>query len=187
MNTHKRIVVGITGASGSIYAHNLLSKLSAINTIEEIALIATETGEQVWEYEMGTSIGEYPRVKRFSNTNLFAPPASGSAGYDAMVIIPCSAGTLSRIACGNGNDLLARSADVMLKERKPLILTFREAPYSLIHINNMQTITQAGGIILPASPSFYNHPKSIEDLIDSITNRVLDLLQLPHLGKRWGE
>lgn len=187
MNQPKRIIIAITGASGSIYAQNLMGKLMAIKSdFTELALIVTETGEQVWQYELSSNLPHGEPIKRYSNSNLFAPPASGSSGYDAMVIVPCSAGTLARIATGMGNNLLTRSANVILKERKPLILTLRETPYNLIHIENMQRVTQAGGIILPASPSFYSHPKNIDELVDTVTNRILTMLGIKNNGFSWG-
>ncbi len=188
MKNKKRIIVAITGASGSIYAHNILKKLILLkDDIEEIALIVSETGEQVWHYEMEEDFPESELIKRYNNLTYFAPTASGSAGYDAMVIIPCTAGTLGRIANGTSNELISRSADVMLKERKTLILTLRESPYNLIHIENMQKVTLAGGIIFPASPSFYSKPKDINALIDTVTDRILDLLGFANTGFRWGE
>lgn len=188
MKNKKRIIVAITGASGSIYAHNLLKKLVTLrDDVEEIALIVSETGEQVWHYEMEEDFPVSEPIKRYNNFSFFAPTASGSAGYDAMVVIPCTAGTLGRIANGISNDLIARSADVMLKERKTLILTLRESPYNLIHIENMQKVTLAGGIIFPASPSFYSKPQDINSLTDTVTDRVLGLLGLASTGFKWGE
>lgn len=188
MKNKKRIIVAITGASGSIYAHNLLKKLlSQSDDIDEIALIVSETGEQVWQYELEEDFPESNLIKRYKNLSYFAPTASGSAGYDAMVVIPCTAGTLGRIANGNSTDLISRSADVILKERKTLILTLRESPFNLIHIENMQKVTLAGGIIFPASPSFYSKPKDINALIDTVTDRILDLLGFANTGFRWGE
>ena len=184
----KRIIVGITGASGSIYAERFLQKLSTFsNEIQEIALIFSETGKQVWEYELETELPKSNLIKQFENSCFFAPPASGSAGYDAIVIIPCTAGTLGRIASGTSNDLIARSADVMLKERKPLILVLRESPYNLIHIENMKTVTLAGGIVFPASPSFYSKPKDINELVDTVVTRVLGLLGFETDVFKWGE
>lgn len=188
MNEVKRIIIAITGASGSIYAQDLLKKLmESQHPFHEIALIASDTGQEVWNYELRCELPKGEGIVRYSNSDLFAPPASGSAGYDAMVVVPCSAGTLARIATGMGNNLIARSADVMLKERKPLILALRETPYNLIHIENMQRVTQAGGIIFPASPSFYSHPENIEELVGTVTHRILDMLKISNDGFRWGE
>lgn len=188
MNKIERIIIAVTGASGSIYAQDLLNKLTDSRySFQEIALIVSETGEEVWNYELKCDIPKDNKITRYSNSNLFSPPASGSAGYDAMVVVPCSSGTLARIATGMGNNLIARSADVMLKERKPLILVLRETPYNLIHIENMQRVTQAGGIIFPASPSFYSHPSDISELVSTVTHRILDILKIPNKGFRWGE
>jgi len=188
MAKKKKIVVAVTGASGSIYAERLLQKLSNFSAeIEEIALIVSETGKQVWEYELETEMPDSELIRYYDNDSFFAPPASGSAGYDSMVVIPCTVGTLGRIANGTSNDLIARSADVMLKERKPLILVLRESPYNLIHIENMRTVTLAGGIIFPASPSFYSKPKNINELVDTVVNRILEMLGFEVDGFKWGK
>ncbi len=188
MSAKKRIIVAITGASGSIYAKNLLEKLvTHSEEVAEIALIVSATGEQVWQYELDSKIPQSGLIKRYGNSSFFAPTASGSAGYNAMIVIPCTAGTLGRIANGTSNDLIARSADVMLKERKPLVLVLRESPYNLIHIENMRKLTLAGGIIFPASPSFYSKPSSINALVDTVTNRVLAMVGLNVNGFKWGE
>ena len=188
MSAKKRIIVAITGASGSIYAKNLLEKLANhSDEVAEIALIVSDTGEQVWQYELDSKIPQSGLIKRYDNSSFFAPTASGSAGYNAMIVIPCTAGTLGRIANGTSNDLIARSADVMLKERKPLVLVLRESPYNLIHIENMRKLTLAGGIIFPASPSFYSKPSSINALVDTVTDRVLAMVGLNVNGYKWGE
>lgn len=188
MKRKKSVVVAITGASGSIYGQRLLGKLvNQSEQIAEIALIVSETGEQVWKYELETELPKSALIKQYPNNSFFAPTASGSAGYDAMVVVPCTAGTLGRIANGTSNDLIARSADVMLKERKPLVLVLRESPYNLIHIENMRTVTLAGGIIFPASPSFYSKPKDINELVDTVVNRVMEMLGFEVGGFRWGE
>jgi flavin prenyltransferase len=186
MNSKKRIVVGITGASGSIYAKRMVEKLIALSpTIGELAIIFSESGREVWRYELEVDLPQSELIREFPNSSFFAPPASGSAGYDAMVVIPCTTGTLGRIANGTSNDLIARSADVMLKERKPLVLVLRESPYNLIHIENMQTITLAGGIIFPASPSFYSKPKDMDQLVDTVVDRVLGLIGFEAGGYKW--
>lgn len=183
----KRIVVAITGASGCIYAQRLLQKLTELpNSIQEIALIVSETGKQVCDYELENELSKSDIIKQYDNSSFFAPTASGSAGYDSMVVIPCTVGTLGRIANGTSNDLIARSADVMLKERKPLILVLRESPYNLIHIENMRTVTLAGGIVFPASPSFYSKPKNINELVDTVVNRIIEMLGFEVDGFRWG-
>ena len=188
MSAKKRIIVAITGASGSIYAKNLLEKLANhSDEVAEIALIVSDTGEQVWQYELDSKIPQSRLIKRYDNSSFFAPTASGSAGYNAMIVIPCTAGTLGRIANGTSNDLIARSADVMLKERKPLVLVLRESPYNLIHIENMRKLTLAGGVVFPASPSFYSKPSSINALVDTVTDRVLAMVGLNVNGYKWGE
>jgi len=188
MKLNKRIIVAVTGASGSIYAKNLLEKLATYSDeVAEIALIVSETGEKVWQYELGSKIPQSGLIKRYDNSNFFAPTASGSAGYNAMIVVPCTAGTLGRIANGTSNDLIARSADVLLKERKPLVLVLRESPYNLIHIENMRKLTLAGGIIFPASPSFYSKPSGINALVDTVTDRVLAMIGLRVNGYKWDE
>ncbi len=175
----KKIIIGITGASGSIYAHLMLAKLRELQEqLSEVAVVVSDTGEKVWAYELPDIKLDTSPFKRYSPDNFFAPLASGSAGYDAMIIIPCSAGTLGRIAAGTASDLLTRSADVILKERKKLILVLRETPYSRIHIQNMLTVTDAGGIICPAAPGFYHNPATIEELCTTVINRALALAGL---------
>jgi 4-hydroxy-3-polyprenylbenzoate decarboxylase len=127
------------------------------------------------------------KVRNFSTEDFTAPFASGSGQYDTMIIIPCSMGTIGRIAAGISNDLISRAADVMLKERRKLICVARETPYNLIHIRNMEMITLAGGIICPASPSFYSQPKTIEEVAATVVDRVLDLAGLPVKTFRWGK
>lgn len=174
-----KIVVAVTGASGAIYAHVLLKKLAELSDQYERAdLIFSETAIPVWKYELpGTSYDRFP-FKQFKPDNFFAPMASGSAGYDKMIIIPCTMGTLARIAQGEASDLITRAADVILKERGQLILVTREAPLSLIHIKNMLRVTEAGGIICPANPSFYSHPADIGEVVGTVVNRVLRLAGL---------
>jgi flavin prenyltransferase len=182
----KKIIVAVTGASGSVYAKHLLDKLIALkNAPANISLVFSESGKKVWEYELGKIIIDPTKIHQFDNNDLFAPVASGSAGYDSMVIVPCTMGTLGRIASGTSEDLISRAADVMLKERKKLILVTREAPLNLIHIENMRTISLAGGIIYPASPSFYSKPKSMEDLEMTVVNRVLDIMGFESEIIRW--
>lgn len=172
----RKIIIGITGASGSIYAHLLLAKLREVEErLEEVAVVVSDTAEKVWAYELPDIPLDASPFKRYSPDNFFAPMASGSAGYDAMIIIPCSVGTLGRIAAGTAGDLLTRAADVILKERKKLILVLREAPYSRIHIQNMLTVTDAGGIICPAAPGFYHNPSTINELCGTVVTRALSL------------
>ena len=183
----RKLIVAVTGASGSIYAKHLLEKLELIKSDSlEISLIFSENGLKVWEYEIDPFSYKGKNIKQYSNNDFFAPVASGSAGFESMVVIPCTMGTLGRIASGTSDDLITRSADVMLKERKKLILVTRETPLNLIHIENMKTITLAGGIIYPASPSFYSKPKTKEELELTLVNRVIDILGFESEINRWG-
>ncbi|MGB0930840.1 MAG: UbiX family flavin prenyltransferase [Chitinophagales bacterium] len=185
----KKIVVAITGASGAIYAKTLLENLLLYeNQIEAVGIVLSSNAKSVWEYELGdTKFDQYP-FDYYEKNDFYVPFASGSAKYEAMIVCPCSMGTMSRIAHGISNDLITRAADVILKERRKLILVVRDSPYSLIHINNMKTITEAGGIICPASPSFYSKPSSFEELASTVTNRVLDLVGFQNLDAyRWKE
>lgn len=184
----KKIVVAITGASGSVYADILLKKLvPAKDQCEEISVIMTENAKQVWQTELeNESYKDYP-IKFYGTMDFMAPFASGSGQYDTMIIIPCSMGTLGRIAAGISNDLITRAADVILKERRKLICVARETPYNLIHIRNMETITLAGGIICPATPSFYSKPKTIEEAAATVVDRVLDLAGIDISTFRWGK
>jgi len=184
----QKIVVAVTGASGSIYAQLLLTKLLQLSThIEELSLVITDNAKQVWQTELGTDSFKDLSVRYFDKHDFNAPFASGSGNYDTMIIIPCSMGTLGRIAGGISNDLITRAADVILKERRKLVCVARETPYNLIHLRNMETITLAGGIICPATPSFYSKPKSIEEVAATVVDRVIDLAGLPQDSYRWGK
>jgi flavin prenyltransferase len=188
MGQKRKIVIAITGASGSIYGKDILEKLKLYkNEIEDAGIIFSNTGKEVWEYEIGKEIKINKPFKLYKNDDFYAPFASGSAGYDTMIICPCSMGTLGRIANGVSDCLITRAADVMLKEKKRLILVLREAPYSLIHINNMKLVTEAGAIIYPASPSFYGKPKKIDELIGTVTNRVLSIAGFGVELFKWGK
>jgi flavin prenyltransferase len=181
-----KIVIAITGASGAIYAKVLLDKLQALNNqIETIGLIMSVNAEEVWTTELGNDDFKQLPFTRYTSMDFSAPFASGSAKYNTMIIIPCSMGTMGRIANGLSNDLTTRAADVILKERRKLICVVRETPYNLIHIKNMETITLAGGIICPATPSFYHQPKTIEEIAATVVDRVLDLAGLTIDTKRW--
>lgn len=184
----KKIVIAVTGASGSIYARILFDKLLQLkDQIEEIGLIMSDNARKIWEFELGdTSHVNYP-FKVYEKNDFMAPFASGSAKYDTMIVCPCSMGTMGRISSGISNDLISRSADVILKERRKLILVLRDTPYNLIHINNMKLITEAGGIICPATPSFYSLPNSIEELAATVVDRVIDLAGLESDSYRWGK
>jgi 4-hydroxy-3-polyprenylbenzoate decarboxylase len=183
----KKIAVAITGASGSVYAKILLQKLTDLGSqIKELSVVMTDNAEQVWQTELGDESHRGFNARYFSTKDFTAPFASGSARYDALIIIPCSMGTLGRIASGMSNDLITRAADVMLKERKTLICVIRDTPYNLVHIRNMETVTLAGGIICPASPSFYSLPTTIEEAAATVVDRVIDLAGLTQHTFRWG-
>ncbi len=195
-----KIVLAITGASGSIYPQLLLNKLLGIaGQWEDLAVVMTENAKQVWETELGNA--DYKqmeadfadkgneqgkRVKFYHKMDFNAPFASGSGRFNTMIIAPCSMGTLGRIATGVSNDLISRAADVVLKERRKLICVVRDTPYNLIHIRNMETVTLAGGIICPASPSFYSRPTTIGEAAATVADRVLDLAGLDISTFRWG-
>lgn len=184
----RKIVLAITGASGSIYAKCLIETLLQISDQwEEIGLLMSENARQVWEKELENQDFNKIPFKLFQKYDFNAPFASGSAEYDTMIVIPCSMGTLGRIASGISDDLLTRSADVILKERRKLILVTRETPLNQIHIQNMLTITQCGGIICPASPSFYSQPQTMEEMAKTVSDRVLTLAGLKINSYKWGE
>jgi 4-hydroxy-3-polyprenylbenzoate decarboxylase len=186
----QKVIVAITGASGAIYAQTLLQRLCTLKEyIYEIALIVSECGKQVFVYERGQNAWDTLQtlpVQHFADNDFFAPCASGSAHYDTMFVVPCSMGTLGRIAHGTADTLIARAADVILKEHRRLILLSREMPYGSIHLTNMQQITSAGGIICPASPAFYSRPVSIDDLIKTVIDRLLQLADVKVEGFEWG-
>jgi len=180
-----RLVIGISGASGAIYAKRLLVALK--KTPHEVHLTATENALEIGREEAGVDYKECG-YRFYGHRDFTAPFASGSAKYDAMVVIPCSMGTLGRIAHGYSDDLLARAADVFFKERRKVILVPRETPFSLIHIENMKLVTLAGATVIPAIPSFYTKPKTIEEAVDTVIARVLDHLGVDnHLRPRWQE
>jgi len=181
-----KIVVAVTGASGSIYAQLLLNKLAALKQQwESLAVIMTENAKEVWRTELGDESYKDHPFPFFSQQDFMAPFASGSGKYDTMIIIPCSMGTLGRIATGISSDLITRAADVILKERRKLICVVRDTPYNLVHIRNMETLTLAGGIICPATPSFYSRPATIEAVAATVVDRVLDLAGLSISTFRW--
>lgn len=184
----KKIIVAITGASGAVYAKVLLDNLVKLSDqIEKVGVVMSDNAKAVWQFELGNTIYESYPFDFYNKMDFNAPFASGSAKFDTMIIVPCSMGTLGRIAHGISNDLISRSADVILKERRKLITVVRDTPYSLIHINNMKTVTEAGGIICAASPSFYSLPKSIEEVATTVISRVIDLTGLQQDAFRWNE
>jgi 4-hydroxy-3-polyprenylbenzoate decarboxylase len=182
------IAIGVTGASGAIYAKVLFAKMHDLSDqIKEVGVVFSENAKQVWEYEIGDDTYKQLPFKIFAANDFYAPFASGSGNYDALIICPCTMGTLGRIASGMAGDLICRAADVMLKERKKLILVCRETPLNLIHIQNMKTVTEAGGIICPATPSFYSKPQTIEEVAATVVDRVLQLAGLKQESFQWGE
>ena len=183
-----KVVVAITGASGSIYARLLLEKMLAMrDQWDDLAIVMTQNAKQVWETEIGNDDHNKIPIKNYSTIDFTAPFASGSGKFNTMIVVPCSMGTLGRIAAGISNDLITRAADVILKERRKLICVVRDTPYSLIHIRNMETVTLAGGIICPATPSFYSLPKTIDDVAATVVDRVLDLAGFDIKTFRWGK
>lgn len=184
----RKIVVAVGGASGAIYAKLLMDRLEQLRSQwTQVAVVLSENARLNWELELGdTSYLDYP-FSFYGSNDFMAPFASGSAKYDTMIVCPCSMGLLGRIAHGLSADLTTRAADVMLKERRRLILVPREAPYSLIHLQNMTQIIQAGGIICPASPSFYSRPESVEAVVATVVDRIIDLAGFEWSSYRWGE
>lgn len=183
-----KIALAITGASGAIYAKVLLDKLMLLkNQWEELSVVISNNAKEVWKTELGNKDYSKYSVNYYEKTDFSAPFASGSAKYNIMIVAPCSMGTLGRIANGISDDLVTRAADVILKERRKLILMVRDTPYNLIHIKNMETVTLAGGIICPATPSFYSRPNTIEEVAATVVDRVLDLAGLDISTYRWGK
>jgi len=183
-----KIAIAVTGASGSIYAKVLLEQLQRLkNQVAEVGVVWSDNAYTVWQHELGNKEYEQIPFRIWDKSDFMAPFASGSSSYSALIICPCSMGTLGRIAGGISNDLVTRAADVMLKERRKLVCVVRETPYNLIHLRNMTTVTEAGGIICPATPSFYSNPKSMEDVAYTVIHRVLQLVGLDAEGYRWGE
>ncbi|HEY5674771.1 MAG TPA: flavin prenyltransferase UbiX [Malonomonas sp.] len=194
------IVVGITGASGSIYGLRLIEEL--LRAQKQVSVLLSNAGRQVLSFETGLQLAEKPQdcqrqlrnrfdaddeLRYYAINDFFAPVASGSSAPDALVICPCSMGTVGRIAAGLSDSLLERVADVILKERRQLLLVPRETPFNQLHLENLLRLSQAGAQILPAMPAFYQKPQSVEDLVDFVVGKVLDSLGVEHqLFKRWG-
>ena len=189
MNVIKpKLIVAVTGASGAIYAKTLLETLETIrDQMDELCLVFSKVAKEVWKHELENESYQKFSFPMYESDDFYAPFASGSAGFTHMIICPCSMGTLGRVANGISNDLISRAADVILKEKGKLILLTREAPYNLIHVKNMQKIIEAGGIVYPASPSFYNKPQSIREAITSVTGRILSLAGFEIDVPRWGK
>lgn len=184
----RKIVLAVAGASGAVYAEKLLEKLiKADDAPSEIAVIFSDKAVEIWEYETGKPFSPAPGAKVFKNSDFFAPFASGSSSYDTMIICPASMGIMGRIANGVSDDLITRAADVMLKERRRLIIVPRETPYNLIHIRNMESLTLAGAIICPATPSFYSRPATIDDLVMTVVDRIISLAGFNAGAYRWME
>ena len=181
-----KIVVAITAASGAIYARQLLTSLIECDEVERIAVVYSANARAVVAHE-GEEMPKSAKIEEYDNDNLFASPASGSARWDAMVVVPSSVGTIGRVASGVSQTLIERSADVMLKERRQLIFVGRETPYSLIHLRNMTTLTEAGAVIFPATPSFYSLPKDIEAVCQTVTERITAMLGIEGNRYEWGE
>lgn len=183
-----KLAVAVTGASGAIYAKVLLDKLQQLgDQLEEVSVVWSDNAYTVWQYELGNeAYKDYP-FKVWGKNDFMAPFASGSSTYEALIICPCSMGTVGRIASGISNDLVTRAADVMLKERRKLICVVRETPYNLIQLKNMTAVTEAGGIICPATPSFYSNPQTMEEVAYTVVYRVLKLTGLNVDGYKWQE
>ena len=185
---NNKILIAISGASGSIYPKLIIEKLLLVkDQWEALSVVMSNNAKEIWKSEIGNEdYLNYP-INFFEKYDFSAPFASGSARYNIMIVAPCSMGTLGRIATGVSDDLVTRAADVVLKERRKLILMVRDTPYNLIHIKNMEQVTLAGGIICPATPSFYSMPSTIEELAATVVDRVIDLAGIEINSYRWGE
>ena len=184
----RKIVVALGGSSGSLYAKVLFDRLVGLSDQwDRVGVVMSDNAKFNWRYELGTDDWRAYPFDFYDRRDFMAPFASGSARYGSMIVCPCSMGLLARIASGVSNDLATRAADVILKERRRLILVPRETPYSLIHLRNMTALTEAGAIVCPAVPSFYSMPDSLEAVVATVTDRVLDLAGLDPGGYRWGE
>lgn len=184
----KKIIIGVTGASGSVYAQRLLQRIGTLSAeLNDCGVVFSKSAEAVIEYELNIKKEGMTSYKIYENSDFFAPFASGSANFDTMIICPCSMGTLGRIAHGYSNDLISRAADVMLKEKKKLILVPREMPYNLIHIENFKLLVSAGATICPASPSFYSKPQNLDQVIDTVVDKILKLSGFSIRTFEWGD
>jgi len=186
MNPNRKIILAVTGASGSLYAKKLLDILELVkDPPSEIAVIFSENAKKIWKHETGSEFMARTPVTEYDNKDFYAPFASGSCVHDTMIICPASMGIIGRIANGTSEDLIARAADVILKEKRRLIIVPREAPYNLIHIRNMETLALAGSIICPATPSFYSKPQTIDDLVMTVFERIITLAGFETGIYRW--
>lgn len=184
----RKIVIAVTGASGSVYAKILFNKLRDIkNQIDEVGVVFSSNALDIWKYELNEELELVHPFQVFEKDDFYAPFASGSSAYDTMIVCPCSMGTLGRIANGISDDLITRAADVLLKERRNLILVPRETPYSLVHIENMKLLTLAGATICPATPSFYSKPQTVEELVETVVERILNLAGFDIDSFEWGK
>jgi 4-hydroxy-3-polyprenylbenzoate decarboxylase len=183
-----KIIIGITGASGSLYGKLLLDKVKQLeDQVEDCGVVFSDFARAVWTYELDSFDESKVPFPVYRPDDFFSPLASGSSGYEVMIVCPCTMGTLGRIASGVSSDLLTRAADVILKERKKLILVPREMPYSLIHLTNMKLLSEAGAIICPASPSFYSKPQIMEDAVMTVVDKVLALAGFEFPSFKWGK
>ncbi len=184
----KNIILAITGASGSMYAKLLMKEIGKLSAqTGKVAVVTSANAELVWQHELDEKMSIPSSFVRYPKNDFFSPVASGSSGYDTMIICPCSMGTAGRIAAGTSDDLILRAADVMIKEKRKLILIPRETPFSLIHLNNLKFLAEAGATIIPAIPSFYSKPGNIEELLMTVIDRVLMHAGLEKDRFHWGE
>lgn len=181
-----KLILAVTGASGAVYARQTAERLAALDCVESVALVLSDCAPQVMAHE-GVALPDHPKFVCYDNGDLFAPPASGSARYDAMIVVPCSVGTAGRIAAGVSQTLIERAADVMLKERRRLVLIVRETPLSLIHLRNLTALAECGAVVLPAAPSFYAHPSDLETLCATVTERAVALVCPSAPRYEWGQ
>ncbi len=182
-----KVVLGVTGASGSIYAKMFINRMLQNKDVEALSVVRSGNAEKVWEHELGEKWPEHKKLTYFHKSDFMAPFASGSSKWDVMVILPASMGCLGRIASGVSEDLISRAADVMLKENRKLIVCPRETPFNAIHLRNMMTLQNAGATILATSPSFYSQPQTVNDVVETVVSRVIDQLGLSQEVYRWGD
>jgi flavin prenyltransferase len=183
----RKIIVAVTGASGSIYAKLLFEKLANVkDQLDEVGIVFSANALDIWKYELNEEFHPVYPLRVYENDDFYAPFASGSSDFDTMIICPCSMGMIGRIANGISDDLISRSADVILKERRKLILVPRETPYNLVHLENMKMVTLAGAIVCPATPSFYSKPETINDLAETVVERIINLAGFEVQSYKWG-